>query len=165
MSKHNPYFSRDHINYWWLVFSLTSQTSLLKQKCHFCKIHGRKIFSTQSLVFLFQWCSLFLFHISCSKDSHGSSTSCPLPDIMCAPVISPWLQSLISSWKTARKGLVDINTWRPGQNVWLCAWTKTVLFYEFNSSWSSVATWWHRSRSTLAQVMACCLTAPSHYLS
>ena len=27
------------------------------------------------------------------------------------------------------------------------------------------AIWWHRSGSTLAQVMACCLTAPSHYLN
>ena len=27
------------------------------------------------------------------------------------------------------------------------------------------ATWWHKSRSTLTQVMACCLTAPSHYLN
>ena len=25
--------------------------------------------------------------------------------------------------------------------------------------------WWYRSGSTLAQVMACCLTAPSHYLN
>ena len=25
--------------------------------------------------------------------------------------------------------------------------------------------WWHRTGSTLAQVMACCLTAPSHYLN
>ena len=25
--------------------------------------------------------------------------------------------------------------------------------------------WWHRSGSTLAQVVACCLTAPSHYLN
>ena len=25
--------------------------------------------------------------------------------------------------------------------------------------------WWHKSGSTLAQVMACCLTAPSHYLN
>ena len=33
-----------------------------------------------------------------------------------------------------------------------------------NSLWPSVAIWQHRSGSTLAQVMACCLTAPSHYL-
>ena len=25
--------------------------------------------------------------------------------------------------------------------------------------------WWHRSGSTLAQVLTCCLTAPSHYLN
>ena len=25
--------------------------------------------------------------------------------------------------------------------------------------------WWHRSGSTLAQIMTCCLTAPSHYLN
>ena len=35
----------------------------------------------------------------------------------------------------------------------------------FNLFWSSGAIWWHRSRSTLAQLMACWLTAPSHYLN
>ena len=34
-----------------------------------------------------------------------------------------------------------------------------------NSLWPSVAIWQHRSEWTLAQVMACCLTAPSHYLN
>ena len=34
----------------------------------------------------------------------------------------------------------------------------------FNSLWPSVAIWWHRSGSALAQLMACCLMAPSHYL-
>ena len=34
-----------------------------------------------------------------------------------------------------------------------------------NSLWLSVAIWRQRSGSTLAQVMACCLTAPSHYLN
>ena len=33
------------------------------------------------------------------------------------------------------------------------------------SLWPSDAIWWHRSGSTLAQVMACCLKAPSHYLN
>ena len=35
----------------------------------------------------------------------------------------------------------------------------------FNSLWPSDAIWRQRSGSTLAQVMACCLTAPSHYLT
>ena len=34
-----------------------------------------------------------------------------------------------------------------------------------NSLWPRDAIRWHRSGSTLAQVMACCLTAPSHYLN
>ena len=40
-------------------------------------------------------------------------------------------------------------------NVWL----------HFNSLWLSDAIWRQGSGSTLAQVMACCLTAPSHYLN
>ena len=32
-----------------------------------------------------------------------------------------------------------------------------------NSLWPNDAIWWHSSGSTLAQVMACCLMAPSHY--
>ena len=35
----------------------------------------------------------------------------------------------------------------------------------FNSLWPSDAIWRQGSGSTLAQVMACCLTAPSHYLN
>ena len=35
----------------------------------------------------------------------------------------------------------------------------------FNSLWPSDTKWWQRSGSTLAQVMACCHTAPSHYLN
>ena len=34
-----------------------------------------------------------------------------------------------------------------------------------NSSWSSDAIWRYRFMSTLVQVMACCLMAPSHYLN
>ena len=33
-----------------------------------------------------------------------------------------------------------------------------------NSLWRSDTIWWQKSGSTLAQVRACCLTAPSHYL-
>ena len=35
----------------------------------------------------------------------------------------------------------------------------------FNSVWPSDTIWGQRSGSTLAQVMACCLTVPSHYLN
>ena len=36
--------------------------------------------------------------------------------------------------------------------------------FSINPLWTGDAICWHKSRSTLAQVMACCLTAPSHYL-
>ena len=35
----------------------------------------------------------------------------------------------------------------------------------FNSLWSNDAICWQRSGSSLDQVMACCLTVPSHYLN
>ena len=31
--------------------------------------------------------------------------------------------------------------------------------------WPSDAIWWHKSGTTLTQVMACCLMAPNHYLN
>ena len=34
-----------------------------------------------------------------------------------------------------------------------------------NSLWAGDAMSWHKSRSTLAQIMACCLTSSSHYLN
>ena len=46
-----------------------------------------------------------------------------------------------------------------------CIFMLFVQFRGLNSLWPSDAIWWHRSWSTLVQVMACCLTAPSHYLN
>ena len=42
---------------------------------------------------------------------------------------------------------------------------ESLYRFYFNSLWSGVAIWRHRSGSTLAQVMACCLKAPSYYLN
>ena len=40
-----------------------------------------------------------------------------------------------------------------------------ILQVWLNSLWPIYNIWWHRSGSALVQVMACCLTAPSHYLN
>ena len=40
-----------------------------------------------------------------------------------------------------------------------------MCFVVFNSLWPCDAIWHHRSWSTLVQVIACCLMAPSHYLN
>ena len=44
-------------------------------------------------------------------------------------------------------------------------WVDLLTVWMFNSLWPSDTIWPHKSGSTLAQVMACCLTAPSHYLN
>ena len=50
--------------------------------------------------------------------------------------------------------------------VWaISSCTKTKTLPQFNSLWPIDAIWWHRSGSTLAQAMACCLMAPSHCLN
>ena len=58
-----------------------------------------------------------------------------------------------------------------GEQMWQIQWwvlhaeyEATLLFF-FNSLWPSDVIWGHRYWSILAQVMACCLTAPSHYLN
>ena len=50
--------------------------------------------------------------------------------------------------------------------LYMLCWKKFHVLRErrkFKSLWPSDAIWWHRSGSTLVQVMACRLTAPSHY--
>ena len=51
----------------------------------------------------------------------------------------------------------------PKHNELMGKWDGAGVY--FNLLWPSDAIWWHRSWSTLSQVMACCLTAPSHYLN
>ena len=50
-----------------------------------------------------------------------------------------------------------IERWRPSYDVY--------LYWCVNSLGPGDAIWRQRSGSTLAQAMACCLTAPSHYLN
>ena len=38
-----------------------------------------------------------------------------------------------------------------------------LVSFSFDSLWPSNAMWWHRSGSTLAQVLACCLMEPNHF--
>ena len=46
---------------------------------------------------------------------------------------------------------------------WIEIWSSGLT--DINSLRPSDAIWWHRFGSTLAQVMVCCLMAPSHYLN
>ena len=48
---------------------------------------------------------------------------------------------------------------------YFASWLVLLVTVWVNSLWPNDAIWRHRSGSTLAQVMACCLMAPSHYLN
>ena len=54
--------------------------------------------------------------------------------------------------------------WEFFYGKWLL-WALGPSSMSLNSFRPSDAIWRHRSRSTLAQVMACCLMAPNHYLN
>ena len=50
-------------------------------------------------------------------------------------------------------------------NIWPPVWFWLHAIQNINSLWPHDAVWQHRSGSKLAQVMAWCLIAPSHYLN
>ena len=84
----------------------------------------------------------------------------------------------VSLWKWSWLQLLFtvIVWWLTGNNLtllWPCLVSNIFLIDRFRAHWrpvnglthwSSVAIWWSQSVSTLAKVMACCLTAPSYYL-
>ena len=60
----------------------------------------------------------------------------------------------------------------PVTSHYLNQWCLSLLMYICTTQpqwvkwlWPSHTMWWHRSESTLAQAMACCIRVPSHYLN
>ena len=83
-------------------------------------------------------------------------------------VISDLLQEY--SWNLDQNNLTVLWSMFPSIQGFLKLLTWSHLFHPWlpttiNSLWPSDAIWCNRSGSTLVQVMACCLAAPSHYLN
>ena len=78
---------------------------------------------------------------------------------------------LLAALKNSNAAGRTSGLWRITAIGWIMIWTMVVgaLIHEvgtvINSLGPSDAIWRHGTRSTLAQVMACCLMAPSHYLN
>ena len=90
---------------------------------------------------------------------NGSSEACYLDSIPATD--RPWTRR---NWlKTSYDHQLYNIT--PHQSVQQKENTAFRAFRQFNSLWPSDTIWRHKSGSTLDQVMACCLTAPSHYLN
>ena len=105
---------------------------------------------------------------------HWSAIDWPQP----TPSGPPWhtdARCLDTTWHLPPNGLTLINTLRSRQSghhfadIFKCVSLPEnlgiLIRISFNSLGPSDAIWRHKSGSTLAQVMACCLTAPSHYLN
>ena len=74
--------------------------------------------------------------------------------------------SVLSSEITSRLLSSDIWYLRTDTPIKICNKIKRYLVSHWISSlWPSDSIWRHKSGTTLARVMACCLTASSHYLS
>ena len=82
----------------------------------------------------------------CGAQGHSKDTGVGVADLPTA-VLLP----------SVRAGCVDRGSVGLSHHCWMCE--------SFNSLWPSETIWRHKSGSLLAQVMACCLTAPSHYLN
>ena len=72
---------------------------------------------------------------------------------------APWFLILTTSHVASDK------IW-PGCVFWPSAWWRMQYTHQYvNTLWPCDAVWRHRSGPTLAQIMVCCLTTPSHYLN
>ena len=67
----------------------------------------------------------------------------------------PWLEGQTSPYHIMTCLKISSTTWV----------SRSSPTWQINSLWPSDTIWRHKSGSTLAQVMACCLMAPSHYLN
>ena len=78
-----------------------------------------------------------------------------------SPILSCFLGQLWQNFQISQKW--DLKSQQPSTNP---EWVKNYMIrITFNLLWSGDAIWQNRSGSTLAQIMACCPMAPSHYLN
>ena len=117
-------------------------------------------------------------YLGADQRKHQSSAS-----LAFVPGIHRWPVNSLHKWPVTRKmfpfddvvmviwvsmvvadGLVFI--WRQDKTTTCNHHMLTcTIHHQINSLWPSDTIWWHRSGSTLDQVMAWCLMAPSHYLN
>ena len=108
---------------------------------------------------------LFFWHSSGQQKHECRPSACWIEDLC---TISRFLEHvwLITPYSICGMQLLmyDIDSCFCHTSHELCLRNRKYMYFHFNLSWPSDAIWWHWSRSTLVQVMACCLTAPSHHL-
>ena len=116
------------------------------------------------------WLHIYRRHAS---DRPSAVVILTLLSILCFPMWDQWVSfcklditgSPVGCCHWSRNGMVPNRlqaiSWTIDSTVRICMYAAPGL----NSLGPSDAIWLRRSGSTLAQVMACCLMAPSHYLN
>ena len=79
--------------------------------------------------------------------------------------IDPQTGAVLKKQDSQKQEKTQQNLKKGGWSIFLQPSPIVTQSFFINSLWPSDAKRRHRSGSTLAQVMACCLTAPSHYLN
>ena len=97
----------------------------------------------------------------CSLSLHSQLASCPSNLGIMSCLSYWWSGSPVMTHPIVSKILTLHSLWLS------CVGKIWAAFYKspFNSLWPRDTKWHHRSWSILAQVIACCLMAPSHYLN
>ena len=105
--------------------------------------------------------------VSRSHDSHIKSLRMWLR--LCEVCFQGHMNDIWNPWQTWPWFLLnEVSRSQEWHSEYLKNMAKIFVKYfcqSLNSSWLSDVIRWHRSGSKLAQVMACCLTAPNHYLN
>ena len=137
--------------FWWhfdgLVQERCNSSTLAMELCLSC---------TNPLI----WC--FLFHrtvversvkFASSNSRPGQTTGCLITRRHCCclcVVLKPWRRQTQEPW-----------LYTAGE--WQLSWRMCHKW--INSLWSSDIIWWHKSGTTLIQVMTCCFMSPSYNLN
>ena len=101
-----------------------------------------------------------IFSFSLSLPIYNTSEGCEIPHFYTKRLLVR-LQNKVSLYILLRKCI----TIKMLQFIDYLCWGVLPITYGFNSLWPRNVIWRQRSGSTFAQVLACCLTAQSHYLS
>ena len=128
------------------------------------------------MIYSSKWlCNTVEFHSSWAPDRYGSNliwvcfkfiSSIDIFSISCKIVLR-WMpqdltddSSMVMVWCCKATSHYLNQCWPSSMRPYGISWPQCV-----NSLWPSDTIWWHITWSTLVQVMACCLSAPSHYLN
>ena len=148
---------------WRLLWSLNS--IFIEYNC--CRVNIKLMIYMFSLVILVIFDSLFMVKSMIYNDKTISIATCESISFseFCQKSFITLQWNLIEGYSFTSLVLNNLFYWAQIHVESILSESSVDWGQFLNSLWPSDAIWRQGSRSTLVQVMACCLTAPSHYLN